>query len=399
MPVRPHFSAQGYATPFHEYLLEQTMAGMEGSPTSYLENLEDPTLWGLFKEAARLIRKYSTLLLPFALIFTLPVSLFSAFSLESEATMLLHATYMPAAGTKQVATTASNPAEPRLNPPLTASEVIRVLTFAVAIPLTQTLLTWLQVASISYCVDFIYKGEAENPPKTKPVREIFKRLPGAVYRIFITFLEYLCILLPLLNLFGFIMGFAFAIRPPSNLIGSLMRLSYIFSGGLTLFLSFLFMFSDTLSILEVGCYGRPALKRSVVLITQKKLRTVTVFSFQMLISLTLLALAAFVPKLGFLQGMYWIGPLGYICLALVKLVGNVYSIVLVTVFYFSLKHLGNPPTTNNNHFPKFVNPPNYTALDQFLELGQVSGIIPECFCSTSPTKFDRHVEDVTSDTP
>ncbi len=85
--------------------LQQTMARMEGSPTSYLENLEDPTLWGLFKEAARLIRKYSTLLLPFALIFALPVSLFSAFSLESEASaakMLLHGSSMPAAGTKQV---------------------------------------------------------------------------------------------------------------------------------------------------------------------------------------------------------------------------------------------------------------------------------------------------------
>jgi hypothetical protein len=30
---------------------------MEESPTSYLENLEEPTLWGLFKEAATLIGK------------------------------------------------------------------------------------------------------------------------------------------------------------------------------------------------------------------------------------------------------------------------------------------------------------------------------------------------------
>jgi flagellar biosynthesis protein FliQ len=339
------------------------MARMEGSPTSYLENLEDPTLWGLFKEAATLIRKYSTLLLPFALIFALPVSLFSAFSLESEATTLLHASSMPAAATKQVAPTASNPAEPSLNPPLTASAVIRVLTFALAIPLTKTLLTWLQVASISYCVDFIYKGAAENPPKTKPVREIFKRLPGAVYRMFITLLEFFCILLPVMSLVCLVLGVVVAVRSTSDQIGSLTLLSYIISKGFTLVFSFVFMFSDTLSILELGCYGRPALKRSMVLITQKKLRTVTVFSFQMLISLTLLALAGFVPKLGFLQGMYWIRPLGYICLALLKLVENVYSIVLVTVFYFCLKHHGNPPTTNNNHFPKLVNPPHYAALD------------------------------------
>ncbi len=263
----------------------------------------------------------------------------------------------------QVATTAANPADPSLNPPLTASAIIRVLTFTVAIPVITTLLTWLQVASISYCVDFIYKGEAENPPKTKPVRQICKRLPGAVYRLFITLLEFVCILLPVIFLVGIVLGVVIAVRSPSDQIGSLMLPINIFSGGLTLVLSFVFMFSDTVSILELGCYGRPALKRSVVLITQKKLRTVTVFSFQMLIYLTLLALAGFVPKLGLPQGMYWIGPLGYICLALLKLVGDVYSIVLVTVFYFSLKHHGNHPTTNNNHFPKLVNPPNYTALD------------------------------------
>jgi hypothetical protein len=127
--------------------------------------LEDPTLWGLFKEAARLIRKYFTLLLPFALIFALPMSLFSAFSLESVATMLLHGTSMPAAGTKQVATTAANPADPSLNPPLTPSAVISVLTFAVAIALTKTLLTWLQVASISYCVDSFTRAKQKIVPK------------------------------------------------------------------------------------------------------------------------------------------------------------------------------------------------------------------------------------------
>jgi hypothetical protein len=259
----------------------------------------------------------------------------------------------------QVATTAANPPDPSLNPPA----VIGVLTFAVAILVTKILLIWLQVASVSYCVDFIYKGEAENPPETQPVREIFTRLPRAVYRMFITRLELLCILLPIIIVVGLVLGVVIAVRSPSDQFGSLMLPSFILAGVLTVVFSIMFMFSDTLSILELGCYGRPALKRSVVLITQKELRTVTVFSFQMLIDLTLLALAGFVPKLGLLQGMYWIGPLGYICLALLKLVGNVYSIVLVTVLYFSLRHHGNPPTTNNIHFPRLINPPNYTALE------------------------------------
>ncbi len=258
----------------------------------------------------------------------------------------------------QVATTAANPPDPSLNPPL-----IRVLTFAVAILVTNTLLIWLQVASISYCVDFIYKGEAENPPDTQPVREIFTRLPRAVYRMFITRLVIYCILFFVMFLVGFVLGVVIAVLSPSDPFGTLTLGIYILSGVVALVFSIMFMFSDTLSILELGCYGRPALKRSVVLITQKELRTVTVFSFQMLIDLTLLALAGFVPKLGLLQGMYWIGPLGYICLALLKLVGNVYSIVLVTVLYFSLRHHGNPPTTNNIHFPRLINPPNYTALE------------------------------------
>jgi hypothetical protein len=46
----------------------------------------------------------------------------------------------------QVATTAANPADPSLNPPLTAS--IRVLTFPVAIAVTETLLT-------SGCIHFL----------------------------------------------------------------------------------------------------------------------------------------------------------------------------------------------------------------------------------------------------
>jgi hypothetical protein len=263
----------------------------------------------------------------------------------------------------QLATTAPNPADTSLNPPLTASAIIRVLTFAVAIPVTKTLLPWLQVASISYCVDFIYKGEAENPPKTKPVQEIFKQLPGAVYRMFITILDFFWILVPFIFLNCLVLGIVVAVSSPSYPIGVLTLGIYILSGDYSLVFSFMFMFSDTLSILELGCYGRPALKQSVVLTTQNKLRTVTVFSFQLLIYLTLLALAGLVPKLGLLQGMYWIGPLGYICLALLKLVGNVYSIVLVTVFYFSLKHHENPPTTNKNHFPNLVNPPNYTVLD------------------------------------
>jgi hypothetical protein len=46
------------------------------------------------------------------------------------------------------------------------------------------LFAWLQFASIAYCVDFVYKGN--DNPEARPVQEIFKRLPGAVFRSFVT---------------------------------------------------------------------------------------------------------------------------------------------------------------------------------------------------------------------
>jgi hypothetical protein len=58
--------------------------------------------------------------------------------------------------------------------------------------LAQTLITsliiWLHLSSIFYCVDCLYKGD-DNPAEAKLVQEMFNQLPGAVFRIFLTFLQ------------------------------------------------------------------------------------------------------------------------------------------------------------------------------------------------------------------
>ncbi len=62
----------------HQNLIMPT----EGS--GYPDSLRTLTVWGILKEAARVIRKHVRLLLPFVLTFTLPVSIYVAISWGSK---------------------------------------------------------------------------------------------------------------------------------------------------------------------------------------------------------------------------------------------------------------------------------------------------------------------------
>jgi len=213
----------------------------------------------------------------------------------------------------------------------------------IAVTLETVLLTvlyaWVQSASIAYCVDFVYKGN--DNPEAKPVQEIFKRLPGAVFRIFVTslwvFLLNLCI--GVLFVADYILCVHFF---PSYII-YIMLLDYTLLIGVLLIFSILFRFSRIISTLELGCYGRPALKQCFILVTQNKCRVLGIFVVQFLISCIVLAVGFFVSRL---DPLHWTKPLGCICLFLVYLIDIVYSLVLQYVLYFSCKHLENA-TTNN----------------------------------------------------
>jgi len=62
--------------------------------------------------------------------------------------------------------------------------------------LITSLITWLHLSSIFYCVDYVYKGN-DNPAEAKLVQEIFNQLPRAVFWIFLTFLQLsFCVVFP-----------------------------------------------------------------------------------------------------------------------------------------------------------------------------------------------------------
>jgi hypothetical protein len=205
--------------------------------------------------------------------------------------------------------------------------------------LFELLSSWLQIASIAYCVDFVYKGN--DNPEAKPVQEIFKRLPGAVFRIFVTSLWGFLLKLSIGVLF--VAHYILCVYFFPSYILYIMLLDYTLLIGVLLIFAILVMFSRIISTLDLGCYGRPALKQSFILVTQNKCRVLGIFVVQFLISCIVLAVGFFVSRL---DPLHWTKPLGFICLFLVYLIAIVYSLVLQYILYFSCKHLENATTKN-----------------------------------------------------
>jgi len=298
----------------------------------YPDSLRTLTVWGILKESARVIQKHVKLLLPFVLTFNVPLSIYVAISWGSKFPFDIGpAIHAPSLMQTSFTVTAIQQLVTNANPPNIAVTLVTGL--------FQALFVWLQIASIGYCVDFVYKGN--DNPEAEPVQEIFKRLPGAVFRIFVTNLW--VFLLILCNDVLFVADYILCVQFfPSYMIYILLFHSTLFL-GVSLIFSILFMFSNIISTLELGCYGRPALKQSFILVTQNKCRVLGIFVVQFLIGCIVLAVGFFVSRL---DPLHWTKPLGYICLFLVNLISAVYSLVLQYVLYFSCKHLENA-TTNN----------------------------------------------------
>jgi hypothetical protein len=312
----------------HQNLIMPT----EGS--GYPDSLRTLTVWGILKEAARVIKKHVRLLLPFVLTFTVPISICVAISWGSKFPYILDIS--PAIHTRS-----------RMRTSFTVTVIQQLVTNANPLNIAGTLagvllgvlFAWLQIASIAYCVHFIYKGT--DNPEAKPVQETLRRLPGAVFRIFVTslwvFLFVLCIDVL------FVVDYILCVHLFPSYMIYIMVLDYTLLTGVSLIVAILFMFSKIISTLELGCYGRPALKQSFILVTQNKCRVLGIFVVLFLISCIVLAVGFFVSRL---HPLHWTKRLGYICLFLVFLISTVYSLVLQTVLYFSCKHLENG-TTNN----------------------------------------------------
>jgi hypothetical protein len=302
--------------------------------SAYPDSLGTLTVWGILKEAARVIQKHVSLLLPFVLTLTLPLSIYVAISWGSKFPYTLDinpAIHARSLMQTSFTVTAIQQLVTNANPPNIALTLATVL--------FEVLFAWLQIASIAYCVDFVYKGT--DNPESKPVQEIFKRLPGAVFRIFVTSLWVFLLDLCIAVLFVAASMFFVLFFPSYNIY--IMVFDYTLLIGVFLIFSILFMFSNIISTLELGCYGRPALKQSFILVTQNKCRVLGILVVQFLITSIVLAVGFFVSRL---DPLHWTKPLGYICLFLVYLIVTVYSLVLQYVLYSSCKHLENA-TTNN----------------------------------------------------
>jgi hypothetical protein len=232
---------------------------MPTEESGYPDSLGTLTFWGIFKEAARVIQKHVRLLLPFVLTFTVPVSIYVAISWGSKFpyTLDIGPAIIHARSLMQTSFTVT-----AIQQMLTNANPLNIAV-TLATVLFELLSSWLQIASIAYCVDFVYKGN--DNPEAKPVQEIFKRLPGAVFRIFVTSLWGFLLKLSIGVLF--VAHYILCVYFFPSYILYIMLLDYTLLIGVLLIFAILVMFSRIISTLDLGCYGRPALKQSFMLVT------------------------------------------------------------------------------------------------------------------------------------
>lgn len=117
--------------------------------------------------------------------------------------------------------------------------------------------------------------------------------------------------------------------------------------------SFFYVFKYSFNI-RAWILSRPTLKQSSIWVTKNKWRVWcgsepkimetypnrTIFGYlvQLFNSFIVLAIKLFVS---WLDSIHWTKLLVYICFSLVNLIGILYSLVLVVLFYFKCKHLEN----------------------------------------------------------
>jgi len=197
------------------------------------------------------------------------------------------------------------------------------------------LLISLAVAAISKAVAYIYSNNEEDPSVTK---SIFKSLPGALFRLFITTLWVILITVVLV----------FVVSLPFHLLMLIFKtklnprvitiLNAVFVYIALLILGFVFLVAQEVAVLEPSNYGLAALKRSFKLV-QAKLPAAIIFFLVNIIVAGLLSkltrMATFFPATGKLP--FWTVYIFAVVLALLYLVFWVYFLLVAIVLYFASK--------------------------------------------------------------
>jgi len=205
----------------------------------------------------------------------------------------------------------------------------RTLAIMLAVGLVMWLLASLAVASIAKAVQYIYSDNDDE----SAVTSIFKSLPSALFRLFMT------------SLWIFLLTLAtiFTVSLPFYLLEKLFHHASLFATMQQVFLSvaltilsFLFLLSQEVAVLEPENYGLAALKKSSKLVQEKFLASLILF-------LVSVGVGAALSKLSTSAGSFsgklpqWAMYLLAVLLALLYLAYMVYILLTTVVLYFSSK--------------------------------------------------------------
>ena len=209
------------------------------------------------------------------------------------------------------------------------------LLIGAAVAILMWLLISLAVAAISKAVAYIYSNNEEDPSVTK---SIFKSLPGALFRLFITTLWVILITIVVVFLvslpFHVLMWIFKTKFNPRIIVIINMVCVYI----ALLILGFVFLLAQEVAVLESSNYGLAALKKSFKLV-QSKLPAAIIFFLVNIIVAGLLSkltkFAIFFPATGKLP--FWTVYIFAVLLTLLYLLSWVYFLMVTIVLYFATK--------------------------------------------------------------
>ncbi|KAG0600270.1 hypothetical protein M758_11G020300 [Ceratodon purpureus] len=289
--------------------------------------------WGVpavFREAGRLLGKYFTFIAPFIFAFVLPtavIQLLEVFGLAWWASgqdppflqKHRHVLSKAIAGVD-----GSYPATPAWE-----SEFFILL----GVGILMWLLASLAIASICKTVQYIY-SEEEDPSATK---SIFMSLPQAILRLLVTSIWILCLTLVTI----------FTVSLPFYLLSVIFKekhealfetVNQIFIYIAVTILSFLFLLSQEVAVLEPNNYGLAALKRSSKLVQANILPALAVFAVSLVVGGSLSKLSSYIASLhGAGKVPQWAVYILAILFALLYLTYVAYIYLATVVLYFSSK--------------------------------------------------------------
>lgn len=205
----------------------------------------------------------------------------------------------------------------------------RALLVMLALGILLWLLASLAVASFAKTVQYIYADE-EDPAV---IKSIFKSLPKALFRLFMTSLW----------IFLLTLATVFIVSLPFYILTRLFHHAELFSTLQQIFLSvaltvlgFLFLLSQEVAVLEPENYGLAALKKSSRLVQEK-------FWASLVLFLVSVGVGALLSKLSTAAGSFpgklpqWTTYLFAVLLAILYLAYMVYMLLVTIVLYFSSK--------------------------------------------------------------